>query len=692
MPVTNTTESSSLFAGNGVTTAFATGFHFLENGDVQVILVTNSTGAETVQTETTHYTLTGAGTGAGGTVTFVTAPTAAQSVKIVRNITIDQETDYVEGTAFPASTHERIVDRLTMIAQQLNHNINRSPQLKQSSENYPLEFPDGGTGKEGYVIRWNDTDGTTLEAVAPVDAALATSITPTDGVFVVGDGTTFVGESGATARTSMGLGSIATQDSSAVTITGGTITGTTINADSNTITNIDNADIKAAAAIALNKLAATTASRALVSDVSGFLSAATTTATEIGYVNGVTSAIQTQLNNKQGLDATLTALAAHNTAGILTQTAADTFTGRTITGTANEVTVTNGDGVSGNPTLSLPTALTFTGKTVTGGTLTGLTSVGTTDATITGDLTLGGNATRSARIIMKEDSDNGSNTWTLNAPQSIAANFECTWPDGHPTAGYILSNNGSGTLSWVSPSAAAAGGSDSQVQYNSAGAIAGNSYLTILDASPYHYLNLGSTGNRSAVLGLQGNNTGGRIRFYEASANGTNRLDFFVDNITSNYELYWPSSQPSANNQVLGIGTAGAGSNFQWMSFATQSNQETATSTTTFVSPGTQQYHPSAAKCWCIFNSAGTVAASYNTTSITDNGVGDWTVNIGTDMSTANYATVVSGGLISAAARLVYNITAKAVGTTQVLCTDTSLAAQDPTLLNEIDFVAFGDQ
>jgi len=62
----------------------------------------------------------------------------------------------------------------------------------------------------------------------------------------------------------------------------------------------------------------------------------------------------------QPLDATLTALAAYNTNGLLTQTAADTFTGRTLTGTANQITVTNGDGVSGNPTLSLPTTLTIT--------------------------------------------------------------------------------------------------------------------------------------------------------------------------------------------------------------------------------------------------------------------------------------------------------------------------------------------
>ncbi len=52
-------------------------------------------------------------------------------------------------------------------------------------------------------------------------------------------------------------------------------------------------------------------------------------------------------------DPTLVALAAYNTNGLLTQTAADTFTGRTITGPAAGITVTNGNGVSGNPTLSL---------------------------------------------------------------------------------------------------------------------------------------------------------------------------------------------------------------------------------------------------------------------------------------------------------------------------------------------------
>lgn len=55
----------------------------------------------------------------------------------------------------------------------------------------------------------------------------------------------------------------------------------------------------------------------------------------------------------QASDATLTALAAYNTNGLIAQTAADTFAGRTLTGTSDQISVSNGDGVSGNPTLSL---------------------------------------------------------------------------------------------------------------------------------------------------------------------------------------------------------------------------------------------------------------------------------------------------------------------------------------------------
>lgn len=71
---------------------------------------------------------------------------------------------------------------------------------------------------------------------------------------------------------------------------------------------------------------ALTVSRAAVTDASGFITAATTTATEIGFVNGVTSSIQTQLNAKQASDAGLTSLAALTGAGYVKATGTDTFT------------------------------------------------------------------------------------------------------------------------------------------------------------------------------------------------------------------------------------------------------------------------------------------------------------------------------------------------------------------------------
>jgi hypothetical protein len=53
-----------------------------------------------------------------------------------------------------------------------------------------------------------------------------------------------------------------------------------------------------------------------------------------------------------------------------------------------------------------------------------------------------------------------------------------------------------------------------------------------------------------------------------------------------------------------------------------------------------------ACRAWVNFNGTGTVAirASGNVTSITDNGVGAWTVNLTTAMPDANYAAVVSSG------------------------------------------------
>lgn len=68
--------------------------------------------------------------------------------------------------------------------------------------------------------------------------------------------------------------------------------------------------------------------------------------------------------------ASLNALAAYNTNGLITQTAANTYTGRTITGTTSRLTVSNGDGVSGNPTLDISASYVGQSSITTLGTIT----------------------------------------------------------------------------------------------------------------------------------------------------------------------------------------------------------------------------------------------------------------------------------------------------------------------------------
>lgn len=69
------------------------------------------------------------------------------------------------------------------------------------------------------------------------------------------------------------------------------------NGTGNSISNIENADISASAAIAFSKMANLTINRALTSNSDGDIQVSNVTADEINYLDGVTSNIQTQLNN-----------------------------------------------------------------------------------------------------------------------------------------------------------------------------------------------------------------------------------------------------------------------------------------------------------------------------------------------------------------------------------------------------------
>lgn len=106
--------------------------------------------------------------------------------------------------------------------------------------------------------------------------------------------------------------------------------------------------------------------------------------------------------NVQAYDAELQAIAGLAANGLVTRTSSSTAEARTITGTTNVITVTNGDGVSGNPTITVGSlvARTDTAQSFSAAQR-GAISALTDGATITPDfavannfsVTLGGNRT-----------------------------------------------------------------------------------------------------------------------------------------------------------------------------------------------------------------------------------------------------------------------------------------------------------
>ena len=116
------------YVGDGIVVAHPTTFNFAQDADLKVTLV-DSAGTETVQTLSTHYTVTGAGSDTGGTVTMITAPASGEQLVIERDVVFTQGADYVPNDPFPAATHETALDKLTYLTQQLKTTVARTLQL-----------------------------------------------------------------------------------------------------------------------------------------------------------------------------------------------------------------------------------------------------------------------------------------------------------------------------------------------------------------------------------------------------------------------------------------------------------------------------------------------------------------------------------------------------------------------------------
>jgi hypothetical protein len=115
----NSATSTASYTGNGVTQVFPVPFYFLVDTDLKVSRKLAAATSSTVLTLNSDYTLSGSGNSSGGSLTMLVAPATGDQLYIERNVVAVQQTAYPENNKFPAASHEKALDRLTMLAQQL---------------------------------------------------------------------------------------------------------------------------------------------------------------------------------------------------------------------------------------------------------------------------------------------------------------------------------------------------------------------------------------------------------------------------------------------------------------------------------------------------------------------------------------------------------------------------------------------
>lgn len=125
MTVPTPTSIAGPFTGNGVTTILPVGFRFLTAADLVVTKTETATEIDTVLVLGTDYTVSGAGLFAGGSVTLLTPLAIGFTANVRRILDIVQDTDIKNQGPFFPEIHEDVFDRIIMICQQQQEQIDR---------------------------------------------------------------------------------------------------------------------------------------------------------------------------------------------------------------------------------------------------------------------------------------------------------------------------------------------------------------------------------------------------------------------------------------------------------------------------------------------------------------------------------------------------------------------------------------
>jgi len=153
----SSTNTKNSYSGDGSTTIFAYTFKIFDDDDITVILRTDATGGETVQTKTTDYTVSGVGNAGGGNITFGTAPASGITVVLIRETAQTQTTDYTPNDPFPAASHEDALDKLTLIVQDQQEALDRSIKISKTNTITSPEFTVGASDRANRIFAFDSS-------------------------------------------------------------------------------------------------------------------------------------------------------------------------------------------------------------------------------------------------------------------------------------------------------------------------------------------------------------------------------------------------------------------------------------------------------------------------------------------------------------------------------------------------------
>ncbi len=160
-------------------------FEIFQDSDIKVFV------DSTLKTLTTHYTVSGAGTTGGGTVTMTSGNAVTNAtVTLVRDITIQRTTDFPASGAFQVDSLNTELDRVTAVQQTLEDNIARSLRLADEDATSTLTLP-LKDARKGRYLAFNATTGNAEAGPTQTDATLIATVTTDIALLAdIQDGTT----------------------------------------------------------------------------------------------------------------------------------------------------------------------------------------------------------------------------------------------------------------------------------------------------------------------------------------------------------------------------------------------------------------------------------------------------------------------------------------------------------------------